>query len=61
MEGGDYKDTNDFKKWVLSINMNNLQIIEYKTLIPIYKFIKGLEPKIKICFQKYEEIVLEEI
>ena len=61
MEGGDYKDTNDFKKWVLSINMNNLQIIEYKTLIPIYKFIKGLESKIKICFQKYEEIVLEEI
>ena len=26
MEGGDYKDTNDFKKWALSINMNNLQI-----------------------------------
>ena len=61
MEGGDYKDTNDFKKWVLSINIDNLQIIEYKTLIPIYRFIQGLEQKIRICFQKYDEIVLEEI
>lgn len=61
IEGGDMREKNDFRKWPLSLNMNNLQIIEYKTLIPIYSFIEGLAPKIEICFQEYDKIVLEEI
>ena len=61
MEGGDYSFKEDFKKWIQSFNMNNLQIIEYKTLIPIYCFVQGLESKLTICLQKYEDIALKEI
>jgi len=31
IEGGDYTYKEDFKKWIQSFNMENLQIIEYKT------------------------------
>ncbi len=61
MVGGDHTYKEDFKKWIQSFNMNNLQIIEYKTLIPIYCFVAGLESKLSICLQKYEDIVLQEI
>ena len=61
MEGGNFKDINNFQKWISSINMDNIQIVEYKTLLPIYKFVPELEPKLDICFQKYDDIVLEEI
>lgn len=43
MIGGDYLNKDDLKKWIKSFNINNLQVIEYKTLIPIYCFIPGLE------------------
>ncbi len=61
IEGGDYTYKDDFKKWIHSFNMDNLQIIEYKTLTPIYSFIPGLESKLSICLEKYEDIVLKEI
>ena len=61
IEGGDYMYKDDLKSWIKSFNINNLQIIEYKTLIPIYCFIPGLESKLTICLQKYEDIVLQEI
>ena len=61
MEGGNYKDTNNYLKWINSISMDNIQIVEYKTLIPIYNLVPGLEPKLDICFQNKDEIVLEEI
>ena len=61
MEGGDYIYKDDLKNWIQSFNINNLQIIEYKTLIPIYCFIPGLESKLTVCLQKYEDIVLQEI
>ena len=61
MEGGDYLYKDDLKKWIKSFNINNLQIIEYKTLIPIYCFIQGMESKLSICLQKYEDIVIQEI
>ena len=61
IEGGDYMYKDDLKNWIKSFNINNLQIIEYKTLIPIYCFIPGLESKLTICLQKYEDIVLQEI
>ena len=32
IEGGDYTYKDDFKKWIQSFNMDNSQIIEYKTL-----------------------------
>ena len=40
-----------------SFNIDDLQIIEYKTLIQIYCFIQGLESKLSIFFKPYEEIV----
>lgn len=58
---GDYLFKDDLKKWIKSFNIDNLQIIEYKTLIPIYCFVQGLESKLAICLQKYEDIVLQEI
>ena len=61
MEGGDYLYKDDLKKWIKSFNIDNLQVIEYKTLIPIYCFIPGLESKLSICLEKYEDIVLQEI
>ncbi len=61
MIGGDYLCKDDLKKWIKSFNIENLQIIEYKTLIPIYCFIQGFEEKMRICLKDYEEIVLEEI
>ena len=61
MIGGDYLNKDDLKKWIKSFNINNLQVIEYKTLIPIYCFIPGLEKKLKICLRPYEDIVLQEI
>ena len=61
MIGGDYLNKDDLKKWIKSFNINNLQVIEYKTLIPIYCFIPGLEKKLKICLNPYEDIVLQEI
>ena len=61
MIGGDYLNKDDLKKWIKSFNINNLQVIEYKTLIPIYCFIPGLEKKLKIYFNSYEDIVLQEI
>ena len=61
MIGGDYLFKDDLKKWIKSFNINNLQVIEYKTLIPIYCFIPNLEKKLKICLREYEEIVLQEI
>ena len=61
MVGGDYTYKEDFRQWIQSFNMNNLQIIEYKTLIPIYCFVQGLESKLSICLQKYEDIALKEI
>ena len=61
LEGGNYLYNNDLKKWIQSFNIDNLQIIEYKTLIPIYCFIPGMESKLEICLQEYEDIVLQEI
>ena len=62
MNGGNYTYKEDYKKWIQSFNLDNLQIIGYKTLIPIYYFIQGLETKLtKLCLQKYEDIVLQEI
>lgn len=61
IEGGDYTYKEDFKKWIQSFNMDNLQIIEYKSLQPIYCFIPGLESKLSICLENYDDIVLKEI
>ena len=61
MEGGDYLYKDDLKNWIKSFNIDNLQVIEYKTLIPIYCFVPGLESKLSICLEKYEDIVLQEI
>ena len=61
IEGGDYTYKDDFKKWIHSFNMDNLQIIEYKTLSRIYSFIPELESKLYICLENYEDIVLKEI
>ena len=61
IEGGDYTYKDDFKKWIQSFNMDNSQIIEYKTLSRIYSFIPGLESKLYICLENYEDIVLKEI
>ena len=61
IEGGDYTYKEDFRRWIQSFNMDNLQIIEYKSLQPIYCFIPGLESKLSICLEKYEDIVLKEI
>ena len=61
MNGGDYSYKDDLKKWMKSFNIDNLQIIEYKTLIPIYCFIPGLESKLSICLKPYGDIVLQEI
>lgn len=52
---------NDLKNWIKSFNIDNLQVIEYKTLIPIYCFIPGLENKLKICLKSYDYIVLHQI
>ena len=51
----------NLKIWIKSFNIDNLQVIEYKTLIPIYCFIQGLESKLSICLKPYGEIVLQEI
>lgn len=59
--GGDYLFKNDLKNWIKSFNIDNLQVIEYKTLIPIYCFIPGLENKLKICLKSYDYIVLHQI
>ena len=61
MIGGDYLCKDDLTKWIKSFNIDNLQVIEYKTLIPIYCFIQGFEEKMKICLQPYDKIVLQEI
>ena len=61
IEGGDYSCKENFRKWIQSFNLDNLQIIEYKSLQPIYSFIPGLESKLSICLQCYEDIVLKEI
>ena len=61
MNGGDYAYKDNLKKWMKSFNIDNLQIIEYKTLIPIYCFIQGLESKLSICLKPYSEIALQEI
>ena len=59
--GGDYLFKDDLKNWIKSFNIDNLQVIEYKTLIPIYCFIPGLENKLKICLKSYDYIVLHQI
>ena len=59
--GGNYAYKEDYKKWIQSFNMDNLKIIEYKNLKPIYSFISGLESKIPICLEKFDNIVLKEI
>ena len=61
MEGGDYLFKDDIKNWIKSFNIDNLQIIQYKTLIPIYCFVQDLEYNLTICLKKYEDIVLYEI
>ena len=61
MIGGDYLCKDNLMEWIKSFNIDNLQIIEYKTLIPIYCFLQGFEEKMKICLQDYEDIVLQEI
>ena len=61
IEGGDFTCEEDYTNWIKSFNMDNLQIIEYKNLTPIYSFIPGLESKLSICLEKYEDIVLKEI
>ena len=61
MIGGDYLYKDDLTKWIKSFNIDNLQVIEYKTLIPIYCFIQGFEEKMKICLQKYDDIIFQEI
>ena len=61
IEGGDYSLKDDFRKWIHSFNFDNLEIIEYKSLQPIYCFIPGLESKLSICLQNYADIVLKEI
>ena len=59
--GGNYAYKEDYKKWIQSFNMDNLKIIKYKNLKPIYSFISGLESKIPICLEKFDNIVLKEI
>ena len=59
--GGNYLFKNDLINWIKSFNIDNLQVIEYKTLIPIYNFIPGFENKLNICLRSYEDIVLQQI
>jgi len=59
--GGDYSFRDDLKNWVKSFNIDNLQVIEYKNLMPIYCFIPGFEDKLKICLKSHDEIVLQQI
>ena len=59
--GGDYLFRKDLDNWIKSFNIDNLQVIEYKNLIPIYSFIPGFENKLQICLKSYEEIVLQQI
>ena len=59
--GGDCLFKNDLKNWIKSFNLDNLQVIEYKTLIPIYCFIPGFEDKFKICLKSEDDIVLQQI
>ena len=59
--GGDYLYKDDIDEWIISFTLNNLQIIEYKNLIPIYCFIEGLEDELNLCVRNYEEIVLQQI
>lgn len=61
IEGGDFTCEEDYQKWIQSFTIDNLQIIEYKTLTSIYSFIPGLESKLSICLEKYEDIALKEI
>lgn len=60
VKGGNYN--NNIDEWIESFNPNNLEIIGYKSLRPIYCFIEGLEPHLSLCIsKKYEDIVLEQI
>ena len=59
--GGDYLFRDDLKNWVKSFNIDNLQVIEYKNLIPIYCFIPGFENKLKICLKSHDDIALQQI
>ena len=51
IEGGDYTIKNDLQKWIQSFNIDNLHIIEYKSLQPIYRFIPGLESKLESLYK----------
>ena len=59
--GGNYLFRNDLINWIKSFNIDNLQVIEYKALKPIYNFIPGLESKLKVCLSSYNDIVLQQI
>ena len=49
MIGGDYLCKDDLTKWIKSFNIDNLQVIEYKTLIQIYCYKKDHKDNLKIC------------
>ena len=60
LEGGDLTLKYSFNEWIKSLNIDNLEIIDFKTLVKIHEFCGDIKYEIEKILNKEKEIMLGE-
>ena len=56
LEGGDISLKYDFDEWLNSLNLDNLEIIDFRTLVKIYDFCNDIKNNLDLIFEQDEKI-----
>ena len=54
LEGGDISLKYDFDEWLNSLNLDNLEIIDFRTLVKIYDFCNDIKNTLDLIFEQDE-------
>ena len=60
LEGGDISLKYDFDGWLKSLNLDNLEIIDFRTLVKIYDFFDEIKNEVNLLIDKEKKFVKRE-
>lgn len=58
--GGNPEKKDNYNEWLKSLNLNNLEIIEYKSLIPLHEFCEDIKDEVENLLERENTKKLEE-
>ena len=57
--GGNPEKKDNYNEWLKSLNLNNLEIIEYKSLIPLHEFCEDIKDEVENLLERENTKKLE--